>query len=248
MKKMIYKIFEFLRNILFPPKCVFCERILEPNQHLRVCGNCGDDIEFCTDSVCCEKCGKPILGFGKKKLCYFCLNRGTKYVDRIVSVFIYEGRVKDSVVKFKTHGYRGHGEVFARSVLAEILQEYHGIEFDFVCGVPPHHKKKSGSDQVRILCKRIARQLKIPYETNLFRRLRKTVKQSELGFENRLENMRNSLKVKEDTRIYGATVLLIDDVCTTRATIMECARALKEGGAKHVYAATVATVKNNEKI
>lgn len=233
---------------MFPPRCVFCERTLEPNQSLRICGKCGVKIELCSDSVCCEKCGKPILGFGERQLCYFCTNKKTKYVDRIVSAFVYEGNVKKAVVRFKTKGFRGYSDVFASCVAARVFEEYSGIKFDFICGAPPHNKRRNRFDQVEILCKRLVEQLDIPYEPNLFVQVHKTSKQSELGFFERLENMKGSLKVRCDAQVDGKAVLLIDDVCTTRATIIECARALKSAGARRVCAATIATVVHNKKI
>ncbi len=238
-------IFRILKNIIFPPKCIFCERTLEPNIERHICGECGEDVEFCSDSLCCEKCGKPILGFGERPLCYFCVNGKSKYFNRIVSSFCYEGSVRSAIIKFKTKSIRAYSDVFADSIMARIFEEYGGIHFDLICGAPPHNKKKNGFDQVGILTKSISTKLGIPVESGLFEQTRKTKKQSRLKFKDRLQNMKDSLRVKETVDLYGKTVLLIDDVCTTRATISECSRALKKAGAKSVYAATIATVKNS---
>lgn len=246
MKKKIFKIFEFLKNILFPPKCVFCERILEPNQSIRVCGDCSKEIEFCSDAVCCEKCGKPILGFGEKRICYFCLNHSPKYFDRIVSAFVYDGIVQKAVIRYKDKGLSGHCEVFSSCVAARIFEEYPNIKFDFLCGVLPHNKRVD-FDQVQLLCRNLSKKLNLPYKKALFVKTRKTAKQSGLNFKERLENLKESLDIADKSMVEGKTILLIDDVCTTRATIIEYSRALKKAGAKRVYAATVATVKNNEK-
>lgn len=236
----------FIKNIIFPPRCVFCERILEPNIKLCVCGECGADLEFCADSVCCEKCGKPILGFGEKKLCYFCVNKKAKHFNRIISVFTYEGNVKKSIIKYKSQGLESHADVYSDCISMRIVEEYKGLKFDFICGPPSHNERKSGFDQVELLCKRLSKKLEIPYKKGIFAQTRKTKKQSGLSYKARLENMVNSLKITKNTVLDGQTVLLIDDVCTTRSTITECARALKASGAKSVYAATVATVKNNK--
>ena len=237
--------FRFLKNIIFPPKCVFCGQTLEPNVKRNICGCCGDDIEFCSDSVCCEKCGKPILGFGEKPLCYFCANGKSKHFNRIISSFCYEGAVRDAIIKFKTKGIRAHCDVFSDSIVARIFEEYPSIQFDIICGAPPHNKKRNGFDQVEMLVRSISAKLAVPFVSSLFEQTRKTRKQSALKFKERLENMKDSLCVKEDINLDGKSVLLIDDVCTTRATITECSRALKKSGAKAVYAATIATVKNS---
>ncbi len=241
----ITQIFEIIKNIIFPPKCVFCQRMLEPNCKIRTCGTCGKYIDFCEDSVCCEKCGKPILGFGKKQICYFCLNHSPKYFDRITSVFIYNDIVRRSVIRYKEKGYSSYSKTFAECINTRINYEYKDISFDFVCGAPPHNKKQ-GFDQVELLAKEFSRITKIPFEKGILHSIRDTKKQSELGFKERLENMKGSLEVISSANVNGKTVLLLDDVCTTRSTIIECARALKKAGAARVYAATIATVEENE--
>ena len=233
----------FFRKILFPPRCVFCERTLEPNLKTRVCGNCSNDIEFCSDKVCCAKCGKPILGYSEKQLCYFCINEKKKYFKRIVSVFLYEGSTKKSIVKYKATGLSGHADVFTDCLAARIFEEYGDTKFDFLCGVPPHDTNK-GFDHVGILCKRLSGRLGIPYTEDIFVKVRKTKKQSSLGYKERRENMKESLIVKPGHDVTGKTALLIDDICTTRSTIIECSRALKAAKAKNIYAATLATVKH----
>ncbi len=182
------------------------------------------------------------MSFGKKKLCYFCINEKTKYFDRIVSAFVYETKVKDAIIKFKKTGLKSHTSVFSECVTARIFEEYSEIKFDFLCGIPPH--KGKALDQVDLLSSLISKKLEIPYRSNLFQFTRKVKKQSTLGYIARKENVRDSLKIRSKYNLSGATVLLIDDICTTRSTLIEAARALKAAGAKRVYAATVATVRN----
>jgi predicted amidophosphoribosyltransferase len=64
----------------------------------------------------------------------------------------------------------------------------------------------------------------------------------ELDRDQRAENVKNAFQVDETAApsIRGKTVLLVDDVCTTGATLRECAKALKSGGAAAVYAVTLA--------
>ncbi|MBQ9737361.1 MAG: ComF family protein [Clostridia bacterium] len=240
---MIKDIWNFICNIIFPPRCIFCGRYLEPNYKIYTCGDCGNEIEFCLKESSCQQCGKPIVGFANKKLCYFCMHEKPKYFDRIISVFVYEDKVRRAVIKFKATGLYGHTKIFSDCITTRIFEEYEGIKFDFLCGVPPH-KKGSEFDQIRLLCKPIAKNLGIPYIKNVFIFVKKVKKQSELGYKERKDNVRNSLKVKEGIDLTGKTILLIDDICTTRQTLIECSRALKVAGAKRVYCATIATVKN----
>ena len=242
--KIVNKIIDFVLKIIYPPKCIFCTTILEPNCNLQICGKCSCEIKFCCDVVCCEKCGKPIVSFGEKKLCYYCLNNKNAF-NKAVSVFVYEDAVKKSLIKFKEKGLKAHRDIYVNCMTAQFFDKYSDIKFDFLCGVPAHNKSKD-FDQVDLLCKSLSKKIGIPYKKNTFRHTRKTAKQSTLGYKDRQKNMANSLKTTKRTDAYSKVILLIDDICTTRSTLNECARALKESGAKKVYALTVATVKNPE--
>ncbi len=239
-------IFKFIIKLIFPPHCVFCGRMLEINTKINTCGQCGEYIKFCSDSVCCIKCGKPIIGYNDKQRCYFCNNNSTKYFDKIVSVFTYEDLVRDSIIRFKANGYRGYAETFADCMTAKFFEEYGDIKIDFLCGAPSNDKRNQqrGFNPVGLICNILSKKLNIKYEKNTFKHIRKTKKQSTLGYDERQQNMKYSLEIFEKINVTDKTVLLIDDICTTRATIIECSRALKKAGAKKVFALTLATVKN----
>lgn len=213
-----------------------------------VCGKCAEKIQFCGDGLCCEKCGKPIVSFGEKQLCYFCVNGKSKYFDRIASVFEYESLVRESVIRYKTYGLGKYATLYAEVMAARLYEEYGDMEFDCICATPSHKNRKRirGFDGVDEICKRLSRLTGIRYMPGVIRKVRQTEKQSSLNYEKRMKNLLDSMDVRKGVELDGKRVLLVDDVCTTRATIMECAKVLKKNGAKRVYALTFATaVKNN---
>ncbi len=246
VKMKLKTITKYLKRIVFPPSCVFCRRIIEINSKINTCGKCSDRIRFTSDAVCCKKCGKPIVGYNEKKLCYFCVNAYAKRFDQIVSVFIYEDLVRESIIRYKAKGYCEYTNTYTDCMVAKFYEEYSNIKFDFMCGAPSHDKKnnKKDFDQVDLLCGALSKKLNIKYEKKVFKYLKITQKQSTLGYIERQKNMKDSLEVINGKDVSGKTVLLIDDICTTRATIIECSRALKKSGAKKVCALTFATVNN----
>ncbi len=246
MMSKIYAVWKFIKRIIYPPGCIFCQRIIEINSKIGFCGRCSDGVTFTEDKVCCKRCGKPIVGYNDKQLCYFCLNINKRYFDRIVSVFTYKDLVRDSIIRFKANGYCEYVDTYTDCMMTKFYDEYSDIPFDFICGAPSNDKKnrKKHFDHVDLLCRALSKKINLKYKKNIFRYLRKTVKQSSLGYDDRQQNMKNNLLVSPKVNIAGSRVLLVDDVCTTRATIIECSRALKAAGASKVYALTVATVNN----
>lgn len=236
-------ILTFIKHIVFPPRCVFCDRIMEPNCASEVCGECSDEIKFCSHRVCCQKCGKPLVSFGKKPICYYCLDKKTKYFDRIVSVFEYDGIVRESILRYKTSGIRKYAKTYAECMAARFFEEYSDTGFDFICAVPSHTDKKTlyGFDQVELLCRNLSKITDIEYRSEVLKKTRRTKRQSSLNYTERQKNIENSMVAVNAESVNGKTVLLIDDICTTRATLIECSRALKKAGAKTVCALTLAT-------
>ena len=237
------KAIKIILNFFFPPQCVFCDKILEINTFHCVCDSCLDEIRSCREMLCCQKCGKPVVSYGKRHICYFCTENKTKYFDRIVSVFKYDGMPRDSVLRYKHGEKQSYGETYAQLLGERIDEEYKGIKFDLLCGVPSHTNKNitQGFDNVGLICKKLSRIIKVPYAGALIRKKCQTLRQTGLSMQNRLNNLKDSMEVCRKADVKEKTILLVDDVCTTRATIIECSRALKAAGAKRVYAVTLCT-------
>lgn len=235
--------FRILMNFFFPGQCVFCDKTLEPNTTLDVCQECQRLIGESQKRICCAKCGKPVVSYGKRKICYFCYDNPTKYFDRIVSAFEYDGLAKESVLRYKGQAIPSYAPAYAEFIAETVKEKYGDIEFDFMCGAPSHTDKKrtQGFDNVELICKHLSNKLNIPFAKKVIRKIRNTPRQTGLDYRERQKNLVNSMTVWNAEMVRGKTILLVDDVCTTRATIIECSRALKQAGAKHVYAVTFAT-------
>ncbi len=240
---MKINIFKIIKNFFFPPQCIFCDRFLEINAESCICDACKTVVKRCADKICCEKCGKPIVSHGKKVRCFHCIENKTQYFDRIVSVFEYNGVVQQSVQRYKGRKIQSYAVTYAECMAERLEQEYRDIKFDLICAVPSSSDKKvtQGFDNVELICKYLSAKTGIPLQKEALRKIRRTDKQTRLNYQERAENIKNSVAVKKSAAIYDKTVLLVDDVCTTRATLTECSRALKKAGAKQVFCLTLAT-------
>ena len=125
---------------------------------------------------------------------------------------------------------------------ARELSEDHPI----VVPVPLHRMRlvRRGSNQAAELARALARRLELSMRGDLLVRSRATRSQVGLGQKARARNVAGAFAVPEGarSRLAGRTVLLVDDVFTTGATLSACARALRRGGAAHVDALTFARV------
>lgn len=236
---------KFLTNFIFPPKCVFCNSVLEPSHADNVCAECRLSVRYCKDYLCCVKCGKPVVSYGEEKKCYNCLNTRHRFT-RAASALIYEKNVRYAVIRNKKRCVKENVAEFARLMSLTTEMSYEGIKFDAVVSPPPSKAslRKNGFDHIEAIAEELAKSLDLPYIKGCLRKVRQTPHQSSLKYAERIENLRGTMECRTD--MSGKTVLLADDVLTTGATADECARALKSRGAKKVYVVTLATaVKEN---
>ena len=115
-------------------------------------------------------------------------------------------------------------------------------EAEMVVPVPlfPKRNRTRGYNQSELLAKNFAPRVGLTADTKSLVRIKNTVSQTTLGRMGRLANMKGAFACKNPAAVKGKTVLLIDDVATTGATLEGCAAALKAAGAKKVMAYTFA--------
>lgn len=107
-------------------------------------------------------------------------------------------------------------------------------KFDLVVQVPLHRRRRRerGYDQSALLAKVVARDLRLPFKPNGLKRTRRTEQQAILESSDRISNVRGAFAASRISQ--GRSVLLVDDVSTTGATMEAAAAALVEAGARSV--------------
>lgn len=220
------KIFNRIINIIYPPKCIFCQQVLGFDTALHIC------------SVC--YCGLP---FDKKALLATTQEDGEHYCDGAVSVFEYTGVVKESLIRFKFYNEPSYYRTYA-GLIAEKLTKIVDIgQYHMVMSVPLHKQKEfsRGYNQAYLISKELSRKLKLPERSELIKRYRYTEAQSLLDKEKRSQNVKGAFTITSPDRIAGKSILLVDDILTTGSTLEECGRVLKNAGAVKITAVVVAT-------
>jgi ComF family protein len=127
-------------------------------------------------------------------------------------------------------------------LLAQTYQRHH-LQADIVLPVPlhPERQRQRGFNQATLLARACARQLGIPWDERLLIRRRATSSQVGLTASERRANVAAAFSLPSSTRrIRERTILLIDDVSTTGATLEACARPLLDAGAQAVWGLVLA--------
>ena len=220
-------------DLLYPEKCVFCGSLVYGGE--RVCLDCSRHLPYLTEPVC-RQCGKPIED-ERVTLCSDCERRGISFIDETASLWIYEDPVKSALMDFKYGGCTSDADFYAKELVDRYARRIRAWSPDALVPVPIHRRRQwfRGYNQATELAFHIGRRLGIPV-TELLIRDRYTAPQKSLSPSERRANLRDAFSVDMDMEPdrYDS-VLLIDDIYTTGATLESCAEHLKDAGVQRVY-------------
>jgi len=212
------KFFSVILDLLFPPKCVFCSRILTKSDD-GWCDKCTESLPYADNNGI-----QPGDGF-----------------DICVSPLYYTGVVRRSVLRYKFHGASRYAEDYGK-FLADCIRETPDISYDIISWVPLSKKRERtrGYDQAMLLARSTASELGCTAEETLIK-IKDVRAQSELGDkEERSANISGAYIAANKDLIKGKRILLIDDVVTTCSTLEECTSVLLSAGAAGVLCAALA--------
>jgi ComF family protein len=128
-------------------------------------------------------------------------------------------------------------------LMARGCEEFLGqCDAETIIPVPLHPKRLRwrGFNQSVLLARQIAVAYNIPLDCFTLYRTRDTPPQTQLPEEDRRKNMRRAFALAPQSSVEGKCLLLVDDVYTSGATVNECSRVLKRGGAREVFVLTLA--------
>jgi len=237
-KDKIKNLIKKINNEFYPRgyKCVVCGEELSTNTLYSICDKCMESLPF-NNGKTCVKCSEPIGNMSS--YCIHCKNEKPHY-KKNVSVFLYKEPVDNFIRGLKYDNKKYLAETLSNFIAGEVSKM--AVNFDYVVPVPVHadRLKKRGYNQSELLCISLKNKLNLNVDTTILTKSRFTRSQANLTRSERIENLKDSFKVTDKSKIKGKIVLLVDDVFTTGTTINECAKTLLEAGAKEVYSVTLA--------
>ncbi len=225
-------------DLLLPPACLLCGQLLPTGLDAQsFCHACLTAMPPLSPAHC-RRCAQPFPNATSNHLCGTCLKRPPSF-STVHAAGIYQGSIKDAVHQLKYRNQPTLAEPLGQ-ILAKVITTA-GSSFAPDCIVPvplhPHRLRQRGYNQALEVARPIARELRVPLETTLLQRNRKTQQQQGLSATERRSNLRNAFVLTSKT--VPRKILLIDDVMTTGETVRECCRTLVAGGVEDVQVAII---------
>lgn len=228
----------FLDKYIFPNdiKCIFCGKDIPSFYEKPYCFSCEKEIKINTGNRCLI-CDLPINN--EAKICDFC-KTNHRHFKRVFAPLIYDNIVRKTLISYKKDNKRYLAKGFAITIYNYIKN--YANDFDIITYVPltKEKRKERSFNQSEYIAKELGKLLNIEVEEFLIK-VKVTIEQKTLNFQERKKNLLNSFKLKNIEKLKDKNVLLVDDIITTCATIDECSRVLSKY-AKNVYATAPARV------
>ncbi len=228
-------------GLLYPEVCQLCgEQRATPGEGF-VCVKCWSQVRFIKPPFC-ERCGVPVAGEITSHFeCANCRDMDLHFCSARSAV-IARGVVLETIHRYKYSRALWFEPFLIDLLLRAALPALRDEKWDLIVPVPLHHLKEREREfnQAERLATPLARALALPLNPHLLRRVQPTRTQTLLTKTQRAENVRRAFARRQDRRLRGERVILVDDVFTTGATTSACARVLRGAGAGEVCVWTVA--------
>lgn len=226
-------------DALAPSHCLACG--ISVQEPAAICSSCWQKLVLLDDPVC-DVLGTPFpYDPGEGVLSPQALSHPPAW-DRSRAAVVFDDLSKVFVHAFK-YGDRNEAGLFMARLMLRAGRPLL-TDVDLVVPVPLHWTRlwKRRFNQAAFLAQRIAGSAGKPFDPLILKRQRATPPQVGLDASARARNMRKAFRVQDGAVLSGLSVLLVDDVRTTGATITACVETLKKAGAARVHVLTFALV------
>lgn len=238
--KALGRILGAVADFAYPRLCPLCGKRSE-REGRHICWDCIAALKECAlKEPPCRFCGTPIDARLRDGLCARCRRARPRY-DRARSVFDHDGDARRLV-----HDFKYRRQTWLTRDLCDFLEGCARASFDLrevdaVLPVPLHPVKfvLRSYNQSALLAAALARRVEVPFRGGLLERRKDTPTQTRLGAGGRQANVAGAFAVPFPDEVRARTLLVVDDVMTTGATLNEVAKVLKAAGAWRVWGLTL---------
>ncbi|HZT43709.1 MAG TPA: ComF family protein [Chthonomonadaceae bacterium] len=235
----VQAIWNGLLDLVYPPRCLVCGAWQEEP----LCPACRHAIQP-PDPPFCDRCG--VLIAADKSLCPACELGPEPPFAWCQAMGRYEGVLRQAIHRLKYDGKTALAQPLGKLLAASLERPGSRLlphpnasdqpAFDRVVPVPlhPSRLRERGFNQSERIARIVAQEYGWRLDTRGLRRIRRTKTQTRLGHRERAQNVQGAFAVRTSDYFAGQSVLIIDDVLTTGATVKECAQVVKDAGAVRV--------------
>lgn len=211
-------------DLLFPPKCPYCQRMME-GSYAPACSHCQSMLPWLVGAQA---------------------ERKVDFTAGCLSPLGYRGSVVESIHRFKFSGRASYAQPYG-ILVAQCVRDNWKEPLDGVTWAPLSRprRRSRGYDQAKLLAQWTAKELGLPL-LGMLDKVRDIPPQSQLQEDaQRRANVLGAYRLRNGAKPEGMRLLLIDDVVTSGSTLSECARQLADGGAVSILCATLAQARKN---
>lgn len=223
-----------LINLIFPPKCLVCSRV-----ERLVCCKCIESCKTVGQDICvvCEK--ESLFGITHKQC------TGKTPVKRFITIFEYDGVVR-KVIKTSKYGSKQFLALklltkYGVNLLNPETLEY--LKNSVLVPIPLNRAKEKarGFNQVDLICKELAFKTGCKIARNVLIRKKETLAQFENDRRARFKNLEGAFELSEKARLLHTDTkfVIVDDICTTGATVLEASKNLNGYGFSNITVFTL---------
>jgi competence protein ComFC len=214
---------------IYPPHCGGCQKFGE-----RWCTDCQSKVVKFTKSVC-PKCGS---NEPHAHLCAHCKSSPPE-ITGMRSWGKYAGPLREAIHQLKYKHDLGLGEALSVHLIDTLKQASWIVDLITAVPLSVNRLAERGYNQSNLLARPVALAVNVPFQPNAISRARETISQVGLSARERKANVQDAFAANPSL-VKGKAVLILDDVMTTGATLLNCSSALLKAGAKEVYGLTLA--------
>ena len=229
------------QHLIYPGCCLLCGQPLSEEQ-THFCSLCHHEL-FTDSESTCPRCAGAIGPFtvidGR---CHACRKESFAF-DQVLRLGRYDGLLREVVLRLKKQSGEGLAELLGECWAREAASRFVSLHFDALVPVPLHWRRRwqRGYNQSAALCRGLGMCLRVPNHPSWLRRVRHTPQQTTRPTPaERKANVRDAFRSRPGAPLAGRSILLVDDVMTTGATVAEATRALLAAGAARVSVAVLA--------